>query len=708
MYTFKQLGVSEAQIKKLNKKNLFTLRDILDFIPRKYYDFRKPCVLEPYFNEQYVAIEGIIKPNSFSYDSSSKPTVLKMNVIDKESNETLHVRWFGAGFLKDKYKYWIGKPVYVCGKLQYHPVYGYSISNPLVFSNKIEESKKIYPIYTKFSGISDDFIAQLRMFAFQDHTIYQTDFLNDDVFSMFSSQIIKHQTQFTQNLLYDIINKDLSDLSFKLELIPLPDAYKKIHNPASLEDIILARFRFLFNDLFYLASKLEIENRTFSKGTLYHLKTLKNTYQLINSLPYKLTEDQNKVFSDFLEQMRDGKRINALVQGDVGCGKTIVAFLSMFMAADNGYQSVLLAPTNILASQHYLELKQYASQYGYTVAFLHSGLKKSEKKNILKGIRDGNYQFIVGTHSVFSKDVEYNNLALIVTDEEHKFGVEQREALEQKANQGVHTISMSATPIPRSLAQTLYGGVKDVYCINTMPGGRKKVKTQIFQNDNGNYKFISNEIEKGRQAYIVCKYVEDCDRNNVVSTTEAYNKISEYFQNDPNVHIGIVTGKTNKEEADNILKQFQNNEIQILVATTIVEVGVNTPNASVIMIYDADMYGLSQLHQLRGRVGRGEYQGYCILKTGLDDTKTQYRPVPKRLDFFCTTNDGFEIAEEDLKYRGAGDLIGTKQSGFNEYVDKMLCNPILYQIIKEKICLLADYGVCQEIINIAEHETNSM
>ena len=407
----------------------------------------------------------------------------------------------------------------------------------------------------------------------------------------------------------------------------------------------------------------------------YIIKTLANTNKFLNSLPYKLTADQQETLSAMVDKAKKGQRINSLVQGDVGCGKTIVAFTMMFSMADNGYQSVLMAPTGVLAEQHYKELKEYAEKHSYKAVYLGSNMKASERKKALKGIEDGTYNFVVGTHSVINKDVKFKALGMAVIDEEHRFGVDQRNGAIKEGN--CHVITMSATPIPRSLALTIYGKATDVYTIKTMPNGRKPVKTKIFNKEQGIFKFMQNQIAEGRQCYIVCPLKEENEKlENVESVEEVYQKVNNYFK-DSGIRTEMLVGGMSKEDTDSILSEFTKNNVQMLIATTIVEVGVNVPNASVILIRNAERFGLATLHQLRGRVGRGSYQSYCILQS--DDEANP------RLNAMVQTTDGFEIAQIDLNLRGSGDFIGTKQSGENREVMLMLQYPEFYKKIEKYV-----------------------
>jgi ATP-dependent DNA helicase RecG len=343
-----------------------------------------------------------------------------------------------------------------------------------------------------------------------------------------------------------------------------------------------------------------------------------------------------------------------------------------------------MAPTGVLARQHFKELSSYAEKFGYETVYLGGDLKAKEKKEVLKKIKSGEAAFVVGTHAVISDDVEFKSLALTIVDEEHKFGVIQRESLRKKAGEGVHNISMSATPIPRSLALTLYGDAMDIFTISTMPNGRKPVKTAVVNEDKAVFDFMNHEIKKGHQCYIVCPLIggdgviPDEDKGPPESVEEVYQKVCDYFLiNNPSVKAAVITGKMKDEEKTRIIGEFSRNETQILIATTIIEVGVNVPNATVITVMNAERFGLAGLHQLRGRVGRSDLQSYCMLKsTELEND---------RLKVMCRTTNGFEIAEEDLKLRGTGDFLGTRQSGDDENVKLMLKYPQIYEQIKDYI-----------------------
>ena len=367
------------------------------------------------------------------------------------------------------------------------------------------------------------------------------------------------------------------------------DFFRKIHSPNTIEEVGETQRRLIFDDLFYFASRLYREERE-TPISDFVIERTDMVKQIISELPFILTEDQRTTVDKIIENAKEGNRINALVQGDVGCGKTIVSFLSMVAFAENGYQSALMAPTQVLAKQHYEGLTSLVSKYGLRVAYLHSGMKVREKKKVCDDIKTGWYHFVVGTHSVFANSVEYYNLGLVITDEEHKFGVEQRDSLVEKASNGVHTITMSATPIPRTLAITLYGESKEVFTINQMPSGRKPVITGIAKSDERTFSFMRSTIAKGQQCYVVCPLIKDSDSEKmegVESVENIYSRLVEYFEDDDTIKIEMLTGKQSSEEVEETIGRFSRNETQVLISTTVIEVGVNVPNASVIVIRNA-------------------------------------------------------------------------------------------------------------------------
>lgn len=659
----KDMGINKQKINAYEKKGIHTVEELKRIIPKKYYDFRIPLTaLSKDYNDEYVAVIGLLKDVTVS--ESGKLLMVKA-IVEDENKKRLNVFYIGAYYMRKILDKWLNKTVAVCGLLEYNSQYNsYSMTNPINFTNDLLDATRIVNHYGKISGISEEGYKETL----------------DLVFAMEEEE---------EYVPMDILSR------YKLPAIN--ETLKMLHYPHNMEDIELGRKRLVFDDLLYFACKLEKESRNCPNGSPFNIKTMKNMIDIIDSLPFKLTSAQQEVLTKLTETIKSGKRINALIQGDVGCGKTIVAILIMFAMADSGYQSVIMTPTVILATQHYNDIKKYADKYGYKVAFLGGKQTAKEKREILAGIKDGTYQFIVGTHAVIGKNVEYNNLALAITDEEHKFGVLQRDAILKKAVAGTHTIIMSATPIPRTLANTIYGNNIDVCTINELPSNRQPLQTAIASQDITIFNFMERELKKGRQAYVVCPFVEKADKDsnyaNVASVEDTYELYANYFES-KGFKVACISGKTEKELSETIINDYKNGKYHILIATTIIEVGVNVPNASLIVINNAERFGLSALHQLRGRVGRGSCQAYCILKS--NDKENE------RLNVLCNTNDGFKIAEADLLMRKAGDLIGTKQTGKDKYIELMLAYPNMFEKIRALSIDMCDRGTADVVIKAKE------
>ena len=443
-------------------------------------------------------------------------------------------------------------------------------------------------------------------------------------------------------------------------LMPKAQAMQQIHFPQSNELLAAARFRLKFEELFYIQLKL-LRQRDQRKVTLAgqifnQVPTLVDFYK--NHLPFDLTGAQKRVIHDIYKDFCAGQQMNRLLQGDVGSGKTIVAFIAMLMAADNGAQSCIMAPTEILADQHYVGLKTYADALGIQIGKLTGSTKTRDRRVLHEALRDGSLHMLVGTHALLEDVVQFRNLGLTIMDEQHRFGVAQRSKLWQKNPHIIpHVLVMTATPIPRTLAMTLYGDL-DVSVIDELPAGRKPIVTvhRFDANRLKVFEFIREQVRIGRQVYIVYPLIEESETMDYQDLTDGYESVSRAF---PEFQISIVHGRMKAEEKDYEMQRFIKKETQIMVATTVIEVGVNVPNASVMVIESAERFGLSQLHQLRGRVGRGADQSYCILMTGFKLSKD----ARTRLETMVRTNNGFEIADIDLKLRGPGDLMGTQQSG---------------------------------------------
>ena len=446
----------------------------------------------------------------------------------------------------------------------------------------------------------------------------------------------------------------------QFKLISKQEALYHIHLPQSENWLHQARRRLKFEELFYNQLRLIKQNlvrKTAFPGQIFSSAALLTTFYK-DHLPFSLTEAQKKVIREIFEDMRSGNQMNRLLQGDVGSGKTIVAFISMLLAIDNGTQACLLAPTEILADQHFQGLKKFADLLGISIAKLTGSVKKKDRVEIHEGLVSGTLNILVGTHAIFEDVVQFKNLGLCIIDEQHRFGVAQRAKLWDKNKQiHPHVLVMTATPIPRTLAMTLYGDL-DVSVIDELPAGRKPIQT-IHRYDSHRlqvFSFIQSEIQKGRQVYIVYPLIEESEKMDFKDLMDGHESITRAF---PEIPLGILHGKMKPADKDFEMARFVKNETKIMVATTVIEVGVNVPNASVMIIESAERFGLAQLHQLRGRVGRGAEQSYCLLLTDYKisaDTK-------KRIETMVRTNNGFEIAEVDLQLRGPGDIGGTRQSG---------------------------------------------
>lgn len=637
----------------LEQRNIYTQNDLLHYFPRKYNDFSKvyrDITVE--MNGSSGCFVGILdKLSKKSTDNNCSCVKFKLLMNSKKISVTM----FGQAYMYKMLSKIEKQQTVVCGTLQYSSVYGFTISSPnyVVPGYKLEQMMKIEPVYTHISGISDETMGEL-----------------------IGNAIDTVQESYP-------VEKELWEKYGVHGLISLKDAYIKIHRPVSLE-MRDAEERIAADDMLSLAVELERQGRNAAKGTSVLVKSTKVITDILRNLPYSLTEDQNKYCKEMLMSLKNGKRVSALIQGDVGCGKTMISILMLFLLAENGYQGILMAPTAVLARQHYEEIRGYGEKYGIPVEYLDGTVTASAKKRILSRVKSGEVKILVGTQTLVSSDIEYNKLGIAIIDEEHRFGVAQRSVLLNKAAEGVSTISMSATPIPRTLAGALYNSDVEIYDIHTMPSNRKPIQTAINNSDRVIFDFIEKQLAEGRQAYVVCPLIESNEDNSrmdgVLSVEAVYEAYTKRFA--PQYKVACLNGKMKDSEMEETIRQFKKNEIQILVSTTVIEVGVNVPNASVIVISNAERFGLATMHQLRGRVGRGEYKSYCILKSADKENP--------RLKIMVDNTDGFKIAEEDLKLRGAGDLTGTKQTGSSRNIDLVSRYPELYQKIKKVAKVLVD------------------
>lgn len=639
------LNIPENKIGQLRKKGFESIEDLAAFYPRKYNDFRKIVKIDQLWTHvgEIVSVIGEIVSINDGYKA------LRATVKDG-SFKSIDIVWFNQRYIAKRL--FTHRQYVFCGKLAYNQQYdSFSIVAPLFFSDDPTQFHRIAPVYPKIKGMS-------------------AEYLETCVRKSVSLVIADDQYQ-------DYMEPDIRDQ------LGVPE-YKKfltmVHDPHTDEDLELAKRRIVADELFPFVMKLGKKKYEFVANSKYKAKTLAVMERFIQSLPFPLTEDQNTAIHSLAEKMKEGTRVEALVQGDVGCGKTVIATALAVAMAENGYQAAIMCPTSVLAEQHYKSISEQMAPFGFEVTLLTSGLNARAKKKRLALIANGKAQIVVGTHAVISKDVEFKNLALTIVDEEHRFGVEQRDALAEKAKAGVHNISMTATPIPRTIASAVYGDNTDIINVHTMPSGRKPVQTIVYGNEEKVYASMYRQIKAGHQCYVVCPLIEESNSDTlagVESVEETYAKMTGWFAQYPEVSIKMINGNMKPAEIQNAITEFSEMKCQIIISTTIIEVGVNVPNATVIVIKNAERFGLAQLHQLRGRVGRGDAQSYCVL---LSKQKTN-----PRLLAMAATTDGFEIARKDLELRGTGDIVGTKQSGIDKDVTLILENPELYKKIVEVV-----------------------
>lgn len=634
------LGVTPKKKKQFESRGINSVEDLLQYLPKAYRDYRSFTGILPHDQVSVLLGTVVFCERRAGNGRQFVTAICRIEPLNLE----LTVRWFNMHWVYQEIKSLADRheKVIIAGKVDFDSRYGYGLNQPEVFEAYNEKLLRIYPVYRSISGMSSSYLEDMM------HKAISVGLADSE-----------------------ILPRDILDAAGEAGM---PAALRFIHMPNSMEEAEQGRSRILFNDLLYFAIQNELNRNEVSAGSQYNIKTRSLLKKIMESLPFSLTQDQEKAVREMLSYAEAGRRINALVQGDVGCGKTIICTLMAAAFADSGYQSVIMAPTQVLARQHYDSISSMLAPFGIRTAFLDSSLKKRERDEVLQEIGNGSAQIIIGTHSCVGKDVVYKDLALAVVDEEHRFGVKQRTAIVEKAAKGVHSITMSATPIPRSLAQVIYGDNIQLHTVRSMPNGRKAVKTRVFRNQTGNMKFVLKEVQAGHQAYVVCPMIENNEKVPGVKSVDQITKEYREFLEPQGVRIGSLTGKTSKEETSEIINSFKDGKIDVLIATTVIEVGVNVPNATVMIITNAERFGLSSLHQLRGRVGRGDLQSYCVLQSDDESPKGL-----ARLQVLCDTTDGFQIAEADLAQRGAGDLLGTQQSGENKYVALMIANPDRYQ-----------------------------
>ena len=626
-------GVGPQRAAILEKElNIRSFKDLLYYFPYKYVDrSRLYYIHEIDGNMPYIQLRGQV----LSFETFGKGRQRRLVGHFSDGTGVVDLVWFqGLKFIEGKYKaresYIVfGKPTVFNGRINIaHP--DIDPADELVLSNM-----GLQPYYNTTE--------KMKRSNLNSHAI---------------EKLMKNLFVVLQR---EEIEETLSPLLIEQHhLMPLNDALYNIHFPQNPDLLRRAQYRLKFEELFYVQLNIlryTLERRNKFRGLIFgKVGEIFNTFYAQN-LPFQLTGAQKRVIKEMRRDMKSGRQMNRLLQGDVGSGKTLVALMTMLIALDNGYQACMMAPTEILANQHYETITRFLAGMPVRVELLTGNVKGKRRETILQDLVAGEVQILIGTHAVIEDTVNFASLGLVVIDEQHRFGVAQRAKLWKKNTCPPHVLVMTATPIPRTLAMTLYGDL-DVSVIDELPPGRKPIQT-IHQFDNRRavlYAFIRKQLQEGRQAYIVYPLIQESEKMDIKNLEDGYLHVCEAF---PEYKVSKVHGKMKAAEKDAEMQRFIDKETQILVATTVIEVGVNVPNASVMVIENAERFGLSQLHQLRGRVGRGADQSYCILVTGYKLTED----TRKRIQIMVDTNDGFEIAEADLKLRGPGDLEGTQQSG---------------------------------------------
>lgn len=635
------IGITPRKASQFAAKGICTVQDLLMFYPTKYLDFRNPISLADgkQYAGQHVAVRGQVVSTRVI---NGKHFMLRLS----DGNNFCSVFWFNQSYRARQFS--VGQMLAVGGIASWSDEYkSLTISAPDFVSCDLQTAFCIKPIYRKIKGMSDEYLLDAIALALP----------------------------YIRKCVSDPLTEEQRNA---LRVPELARCVRMAHAPQDETDIMLSRRRRAVDVLYPFCYGLEVKKAEAAKVSPFRIKDAAAVVKKAqNELPFALTEDQNKAVRHVLEEMQLGNRVDALVQGDVGCGKTVVAQIAALGMAMNGYQCAVMCPTLVLAGQHYDDFTNFLAKFGYNAVFLHGGMKVREEKAALAKIASGEANVVVGTHSIFSDKVKFKKLGLTIVDEEHRFGVEQREGLKQKAKEGVHNISMSATPIPRTLATTLYGEGTEIVNIHTMPAGRKPVKTIVWSNENTCMESVYKQIKQGHQCYVICPLIEDSDSDTlagVESVETTAQNLKAWFAKYPGVRIEAISGDMKAKDVQAGIDKFAAGSADILISTTIVEVGVNVPNSTVIVIKNAERFGLAQLHQLRGRVGRSSFQSYCVL---LSQDKEN-----ERLQTMAATTDGFKIAEKDLELRGTGQILGVKQSGKDMYMETMLKYPKLYKEIR--------------------------
>lgn len=636
-------GVGPKVAYKFNKLGIFTAQDLMMYFPKKHIDYSSRTLIRDLKEGQNTTVFGYIKSVS-SFNTRNNLAITKVVIADESGKFELNFfNAKGNKYLLERMKAQFPQNagIMVSGTVKRNnydnrltmdkPTYSIMSGEFLENPDSNLNIARIVPIYTICEGLS---IKTLRKAIFNAIELYKNDI---------------------KNIIPDSIRERLGILDKKV-------AVEQIHFPNSMDMLEHARFSLIFEELFLIQLKLiRLRENTAKNISSYALKVHKDglVQQFIKNLPFELTSGQKQAVNEILNDMDSDTPMQRLLQGDVGSGKTVVATIMLLAAVENGYQGAFMAPTEILAQQHYNNLVQWLTPMGLSVGLFLGSQSKKIRNKFETDLKNGQTHIAVGTHALIQENIEFNNLGAIVVDEQHRFGVKQRNILKKKS-QNPQMLTMTATPIPRTLALTVHGDL-DLTVINELPRGRKPIKTALTGSHKQVWDLIKKEIEEGRQAYIVYPLIDESETLSAkAATIEAEKLQQEVF---PQFKIGLLHGKLKNDEKEEVMKDFKDGKYDILVSTTVVEVGVDVPNATVMVIENAERFGLSQLHQLRGRVGRNSLQSYCVLITSSRSQETR-----ERLSIMTETNDGFVIAEKDLQLRGPGEFLGTRQSGLPDLI----------------------------------------
>lgn len=655
-------GVGEKTVPKLNKLNIFTVRDLIYDLPKGFMKFDNPIYPDKEHIGRMVAIRGEYVPGS-AYIIKKAHTMTFAKI--KSGNTVINLTYFNTPYIK--------KALEISGERIFYGLLsennkGLSMTQPKIFSTEeyLALINILQPVYSLTKGISNNQLTKYIRNAFNE-VVLPGEYLTEDELT---SMDMPH------------FQKALVDIHFPLNELAHTNARKR-----------LAFHEFL---VFLLETQTDetISRRPFGESII----PVADTNRLIEALPYRLTSAQIRTWEEIESDMCSDICMNRMVQGDVGSGKTIIAFLALLLNAANGHQGVLMAPTEVLAKQHYEGLKELISKYNLPIKvnLLIGAMSAKEKREVYENLSTGYVNVAIGTHALIQENVEYRDLTLAITDEQHRFGVRQREAIASKSSD-VHILVMSATPIPRTLSLILYGDL-DISVISELPSNRLPIKNCVV---NTNYRpkaynFIEDQVRQGRQAFVICPMVEEGELEDVENVIEYTDKLKAVLN--PSIQVRYLHGKMSSKEKNDIMEAFAKKDIDVLVSTTVIEVGINVPNATVMMVENAERFGLAQLHQLRGRVGRGEYQSYCIFINTKENDQTK-----ERLDILGKSNDGFFIASEDMRLRGPGDIFGIRQSGdFSFQIADIFSDADMLELAKKTVDSLFE----REEIYLSEEEKN--